>query len=458
MFSQLTLTDLEKIISKSGLPAAQPSILAGAARAVRVSYDKRQPDMNNVYQLSAGLIAPLCFLFVWWTLQSALKNNIKRLYFLSRDGQVFFKVAKILVDAWGLDVELRYLYCSRESLLVPSFQKVDLFEKNWITWAYQGGITINEICARLNLTPDVLEPWLLACQIEDHLKNPDKVICGEDFVALRSSLEHPLFVEIVSDAIAPRYETTLGYLLQEGLGEGVDFALVDTGWTGSSQYALNSILRKKGLLSNRKITGYYLGVNREAYSTEGDLLEGFLFDWRSSRRDERLYNFICFELLFSGLHGRTIGYKKCENNFEPVLEGGLSGFPLAASEVHHKVAEEFADKVVKLIAFESFDSDSSSKLGRDLMLKFICWPSCSLAETYGEWPMASEIRESDSQRVAPPMDVRSFILFSLGRKKVQGYWPQASLSRNNKNIIKKSYNLFLRVGALEMYRRYILRY
>ena len=78
MFNQLTLTDFEKIISKSVLPTAQPSVLAGAARAVRISYYKRQPDMNNVHELSAGLIAPLCFLFVWWTLQSALNDNIKR--------------------------------------------------------------------------------------------------------------------------------------------------------------------------------------------------------------------------------------------------------------------------------------------------------------------------------------------------------------------------------------------
>jgi hypothetical protein len=92
------------------------------------------------------------------------------------------------------------------------------------------------------------------------------------------------------------------------------------------------------------------------------------------------------------------------------------------------------------------------------MMEFICKPSSDIAETYGDWPMASEIREADIQQVAPPMSFAQFLRNAFGHEKVKGYWPQASLRRGGLHTILETYNLFVGAGLLEWYRRLVLRY
>ncbi len=65
------------------------------------------------------------FLYVWlpvlteyveWVLEEAIKNGEKRLYFLARDGYMMYLMAKKLVDARGIDLDIRYLKISRFSI------------------------------------------------------------------------------------------------------------------------------------------------------------------------------------------------------------------------------------------------------------------------------------------------------------------------------------------------------
>lgn len=457
MFNRQAFTRYETILDRSVLPRSHATVLAGTSRALRLTYKPRSQVEEVVAEVAVGLVAPMAFLFVWWALCLACKQKVQRIYFLARDGEIFFKIAKVLVNTWHLDIEVRYLYCSRESLLVPSFDKVGLFEKNWIIWGYQGNISIGKICARLGLTLQDLAPLLADTELGWYVLHPEEQIPKDMMGCLQALLEKPYFEGLVKEQIRPQFDATLQYLTQEGLTDKVPMALLDTGWTGSSQYAIGAILRKTGHPIG-SLTGYYLGVNREAWSQVGDRLEGFLFDWRHSWRDERLYNFICYELLFSGLHGRTRGYRVNVAGVEPILVDGLQGFPLETSKLHHRMAEDYARRVAGLLGFDGFFSQNSARLGRKLMREFICSPSSDIACVYGDWPMASEICESDMQGVAPSMDFRQFLCNAFGKTKIKGYWPQASLQRGGLVSVLRAYNFFLRIGLLEWYRRLLLRY
>lgn len=457
MHDQLPLSHYERILSQGPLPYVQRSVLAGTSRSLRISHDRTKEREKAIKEVSAGLIGPLAFMFVWWVLSEAKKSGIQRLYFLARDGQLLFKVAGALVKEWGLDIEVRYIYCSRESLLLPSFQQVGPFEENWITWGYLSSITLEEICSRLELTIDDLSPLLSEVGLSHYTKDATCPISSEDKHRLHGLLQREDFSALVREKASSRSETTLGYFVQEGFADNIKFAVVDTGWRASSQYALSALLEKGKLRTSEGLTGFYLGINKDVHRFRSDTLRAFLFDWRSEPRDDRLYNFICFEMLFSADHGRTIGYRSDGNNYSPVIQDVVE--PLIQSDVslQHKIAVEYARRAATVLPFNDFKSESV-KVCRKLAREFICSPSLEIAEVYGNWPMASEIRERDHQVMAPPMDFWAFFSRALGHKKVVGFWPQASLIRGHQRLLNFVYNMFLSSGLLEWYRRVILRY
>ena len=75
---------------------------------------------SSVCVATAYVIAPVLFAYVDWLLADAVHRKIDCLYFLSRDGYQMLEIAKIICKKRDYDMELRYLYCSRYALQIPS--------------------------------------------------------------------------------------------------------------------------------------------------------------------------------------------------------------------------------------------------------------------------------------------------------------------------------------------------
>ncbi len=447
----------ERLLAHAPMSRLHRAILAGTARSLRECYHDYDDRNPAAVATASGVVAPLVFLFVWWCLLNARLQGIKRLYFLARDGQIMHQVAEQLVNIWHLDIDVRYLYCSRESLLLPSFEQVGDFEEYWITWGYLKSITIEELCKRLATPPDSLTVSIHAAGLSAYLMDPQRPISRSDMIKLQTLLRREDLAASVRRSVLPRFEQALGYLKQEGFADPVPYALVDTGWRGSSHYALSGLLRKGKIRPAKGITGFYLGLNKGAQCFDSDALHAFLFDWRRERRDDRLSSFICFEMLLSADHGRTVDYQLQGTRYLPVLETPRDTSMLSTVALHHTIAIAYASRAASVLVFDKFPHDAAD-VCRRLTRAFISWPTTDEAELYGQWPMSSEIRERDYQPMAPSMDLRSLIANAAGIKKVRGYWPQASLIRGGLQYVNCAYNAFLQVGLLELYRRCILRY
>jgi len=386
-----------------------------------------------------------------------MARGIRRIYFMARDGQIFMKVAQVLVQNWQLDIEIRYLYCSRESLLLPSFERVGDFELNWITWGYLSTITTAEISRRLGLTLEEFRPFLEGGGLNRYASHPEQPVAREDMPDLQVVLREESLAEAVRQKTRPLFDMTLAYLDQEGLCDGVPFVLADTGWRGSSQYAVSALMHKGRVRPEGGLCGYYIGLNCDAHQYGNDTLQAFLFDWRHTARDYRLYYFICFEMLFSADHARTLGYRRERNVIVPILGSAPDGVIRNLIGIHHDYAVEYARRASGAMGFDLFD-EALVDVARCLSRRFICSPSELEATIYGNWPIASEIGEGDFQAMAPPMGLVQFVKCALGKERVRGFWPQASLVRNSQNLVCWAYNLFLDLGALDWYRRFLLRY
>lgn len=458
MFENLKPSHYEKILHRHSPKNGLGLVLAGAARSLRLTYSASALEKYDKLPTPAGFVGPLVLLYVAWIIRKAVAENRRRLYFLARDACILKKVADLLIHEWELDIDCRYLYCSRESLLLAAYEGDGDFERNWITWGYLSSISIGEIAERVGLKVDDLWSMAVGTPMAVYCANPYLPITLEDRGGLYSFLARDEVVAAIRESSSSCFQMTLDYLQQEGLADGKPFSVVDSGWRGSSQYALGAVLNKAGIYPQTGIAGFYLGINNDAWCYRQDVLKGFIFDWRSQRRDYRLYNFLCFEMLFASDHGRTIGYSFVDGEVVPILGAAPDGFVRRLSEMHHRTALAFAKRVLPLLTIEDLTCPESPELARLLASEFICSPSEIEAEIYGSWPMASEIREVDYQLMAPPMGPCDFFNVVMGRRRIAGFWPQASLVRGGLRSLARGYNLFLDLSLLEWYRQTFLRY
>ena len=106
--------------------------MSGGIRDSRRTRLAAPPDASEtervIWDVSADVSAPLIALFVDWCLRESRAAGIERLYFLSRDGQVMMQVAEILGLRDSDPTDCRYLYVSRQALLLPAVG--DVFQKN----------------------------------------------------------------------------------------------------------------------------------------------------------------------------------------------------------------------------------------------------------------------------------------------------------------------------------------
>ena len=59
--------------------------------------------------------------YVSYAVKDAVKNGIKTLYFISRDGYHLKRIADAIIKAKGIDMKTQYIYGSRRAWRVPSF-------------------------------------------------------------------------------------------------------------------------------------------------------------------------------------------------------------------------------------------------------------------------------------------------------------------------------------------------
>jgi predicted HAD superfamily hydrolase len=90
-------------------------LVAGASRLARLRIEARNQSERSLRDITASVVAPQLVDFVNWTLSEAIRRGLKRIYYLSRDGQVLKLLAEKIKSARGLDIDLRYLYTGRQA-------------------------------------------------------------------------------------------------------------------------------------------------------------------------------------------------------------------------------------------------------------------------------------------------------------------------------------------------------
>src|ERR1035437_2405518 len=72
------------------------SLMAGASRFVRLNSGVLDQRTSKIVSVASGVVAPLLTGYVLWLFRTARELGIERLYFVSRDGQIMYQLAKKL--------------------------------------------------------------------------------------------------------------------------------------------------------------------------------------------------------------------------------------------------------------------------------------------------------------------------------------------------------------------------
>jgi predicted HAD superfamily hydrolase len=434
-FNRSHLSRYEKILLGPNGFSSQPGLdwqlLAGGSRKARLHGGNQLDERKAaIHEIGANIAGPIIYGFALWVLRQAAHRNVKRLYFMARDGQIIYEISKKILPKTGYDIELRYLYGSRQAWSLPSLVAISDEELKWITEA-NPIVTIRLVGLRLGLPPEVLASHLERAGFA--VPDMEAGLSPSEIARVSKLLKHdPSVKGLILDHASNARSTLLNYLDQEKVTNGEAVALVDTGWHASSQARLNKILQAAG--SDRKVHGFYFGLRT---ARPDDSRESFFFGPASSRDYQEWGKaFISIlEVLCSADHGMTLGYSTDpDGRVVPRLKEQHNRAAITwGLETLRKGMHEFVDSVAPEI--HSIDlAEYRARILRMIKL-LIATPEPHEAELLGEFPFTSEQTEDSLSCLAPPLTFKGITESLMDKSGVKRtaitFWPEASILRSN---------------------------
>ena len=294
--------------------------LSGISRASRLA-NCQEGDNPLLAGIVSGVIAPLLYWFVAWVIADAQKKGISRLYFVSRDGQILYEIARIIGERQTIP-ECRYLYGSRQAWYLPSLEKCCREEMDWLV--IDGHSKSPEhLLRKLDIQSveisESLAEWGLAGT------NFRRQLTGANIENFWKMLALPKVRELIEHKVAVARQITIDYFIQEGLTQVSTWALVDIGWTLKTQRALRRILA--GVGSGERVQGYYLGLSRERISrSESGPYRAFLLqehcDFAVKPLSEYLFRYarVIEQVFTMADHGSVQTYRRNGQKVEPLCK------------------------------------------------------------------------------------------------------------------------------------------
>lgn len=386
------------------------SKLAGISRRVRLETPHQINKKESViWKTTANVTAPILVCFVIWVLQNAISTNVKVLYFCSRDGQILYKIAKKIVSTLNLDIEISYLYVSRQSLLLPSLTELNSSAIDWIM-APTALLTPRIILKRVGINYDeakkLLQGSIFLNSFDSHLSEEDRKLFANIIINNNQ--------DILEKAKSHR-NNVLGYFKQQKVLNQEKFAMVDIGWSGSLQQAISKILDYTG--HNIPTLGYYFGLINRKKHKKLDQFYGWFTDYAKGHRElfKKTYIIPMTELFTAADHGGVSHYKHEKDKYKPVLRSKKNINAIDwGLKIQHNSTVRYTEILTsdKTLLDKLFKNQPMSYLER-LYELFITSPSYEEAETYGSYLDAEDQNESYYKLMSKPYSKFETILRTL---------------------------------------------
>jgi len=393
------------------------SLMAGAARWARLSVTADSPSRSHVRDIAADVGAPVLFSFLTWVLRKAKDEGLKRLWFVSRDGQIMLEAARPIAAKLGIDIELGYLYGGRQVVNLAGLESVDAVALEWIL----GGafkVSIVDVLDRVGLCVDDLSEALVRHQIPLTGKIP-----WEKVASLRECFREPEVAEKILKRAETRRVQMREYFSSCGLTGGDRCGIVDIGWRGRVFKAIGKII---GAEHAAKHAGLYFGLFGRPEEPPPGRMHAFMFDRSQDPALGVGHDIPCLtelmEILCQADHGPVLGVERRGEAFEPILRAGTNSCgPTWDIPLFQQTVKTFAE-TIDLSAVRDLNVDLRG-LCDSLLRTLLTQPTRVEAATLGGVDFADDQTGSMSETLAAP-----YRLSDCWAAFVGGEWPRKSFN------------------------------
>lgn len=405
-------------------------------------YKRCLQSINSDKDLYLAVMTPVLVEFVRWVLFQANADGRKRLYFLARDGWQMYLAAKRLAEAYGLDIDCRYINVSRYAMRVPEYH---LLGSKCVDRICVGGIdvTFEKIMARAGISHG--QALLVAAQC-GYDKKFREVMSYQEIMDLKKILaDNREFLDFVYEQSREAYPSAVGYLKQEGLFDDINYAVVDSGWIGTLSESIKHLCnaasdsQKAGKI---KIDGYYFGLYDFPRSEDKTGYKSFYFGKRDNIRRKVYFSNSLFEAVFSAPEGMTHHYERHDDKYIPV-----SDMKHNANYARIKGYEQKLKAYLQCFTDEIDVNDHwvDMKLVERLLIKFMAKPGEAEIEEFGDIMFSDDVLENGMQKVSADLSSEEIrkqrfankMLMSLGLKKGvihESAWIEGSIVKNGNEV------------------------
>lgn len=359
------------------------------------------------YDFGYNCIGPLMIGFTKWIGNQLAYNDIKKVFFFSREGYFIKKCFEHYYI--GSKYEARYLYVSRKSITTPVLSEEVIFD-DLSAFRTVGVKNALEYMLSLGVSETIANDFIASHGLKGTAP-------GAEILRYKSELK-----AVIKEANKNKLDLLCKYLRQEGVNG--NFAIVDIGWTGSMQATIDTVLSIDRV--DHKMIGLFLAQRPEMEKLKKFCLnnKGWLcsYDGPYDIQNILLSSTGLIESIFMAPHGTTVGYKSVDGCvIEPIIDAyEYKGDYEKISRIQ-KAALAFVEDYISVYA--DHDSGFEENLP-ERFLGFLKNPSRVLADRYGE------INLSDTRENKIAVRYRGINPIRHLKKYNDSYWKVGYLRRN----------------------------
>lgn len=327
------------------------------SQAVRDCLKKVREPEDQMY---LTVWAPALLEYVVWVIDQTIRDRKERLYFLSRDAYPMYLLAKRLVKALNLKLDCRYLRVSRYSLRMPEYH---LMGERCLDRIFLSGIDISlyQILKRADLSDEEMSQ---VCKEIDYIDDIYRILNRREILELREKVRvagrqnKTAFYDAVYARSKETYADAIGYLKQEGLLEDVSWAVVDSGWVGTIQLSIRTLLavKKPGI----QVDGYYFGLYEYPKEAEGCRYRSYYFKPEGQVFRKAGFSNCLYEVIYSEPHAMVQRYRQEEGRYIPSYTGQMNPNSIEL-ERYAELLQIFADTFTDIFIKERKTAEGGSR-------------------------------------------------------------------------------------------------
>jgi hypothetical protein len=379
-------------LSHSEKPGDLAAQFAAASSAAPLTIEIRSEHQAAIRDVAAGVAAPALVGCVLWMLREAQTRKLRRLRFLSRDGQVLFELAGRLAPRLRMDIDLEYVYSSRITWSLAAADPGGLSSEQWLFNSFMKS-NATDVCSRLGLRVEDYLPELTAAGVSlDPEHRANRV---DQLEALKRFVDSPAVAQAAAERVASMRNLVAEYAVQHDLAQP-DTGLVDAGWTGRMIGSLVKVCEARGM--SRPYVLLWGHEPRATGWTDPERVAAYMYN---TSRGEGLNLRVpdapfIVETFCMGDHGILSGYRNTPaGRIEPMLSAETnSAADVWGLELYRSVLYAFCDTL------DGNLEGDVRPLVHEVMDAFWCHPTREEAEAWGSYLYDSDPTGTATRRLA----------------------------------------------------------